>query len=226
MLSKQVKAEKSVQDLIPIKAIYSEMIETTDRRLVKILSVTSVNTHLMSYSEEREILKSYENFLKSLDKPIQIARVSQPIDLKSYLFDLNKQLKQIENPYKKSMMQNYIAYAKQLQEDRNMIRRSRYVVISEPFTDDRSKDKAIQVLKTRVQDLKFKLEEMLYRQKLEVSELTNEELRKCLHMFFDYEHAQLQGMSEADAREYPYMIGKRNLMETAQIMLKEENLID
>ncbi|SFX75321.1 hypothetical protein SAMN04487866_12245 [Thermoactinomyces sp. DSM 45891] len=215
--------EKSVQDLVPVRGIYSEMIETTDNRFVKVLSVTSVNIQLMSYSELKEVFFSYESFLKTLDRPIQIARVSQPIDLKDYIMDLKKRLKTTENPYKRHMLKSFISYAQKQQEDRDMIRRSRYVIISESFSDEKSKDKAMQILKTRVQDLKFKLEEMLYRQKLEVSELTNEELRKCIHMFFDYEHAQLHSMSEDDAKEYSYMIGKRNLMDAAEMLKKKED---
>lgn len=69
------------------------MIETLDHRFIKVLSVSSVNTYLMSYQEEKEVLEGYENFLRSLTKPIQIARVSEPIDLKKYINDLTDRLK-------------------------------------------------------------------------------------------------------------------------------------
>ena len=71
---------RTAQELIPIKGIYNEMIETTDKRLIKVLSVSAVNTHLMSYAEEKEVLEGYESFLRGLRKPIQIVKtVGKPL---------------------------------------------------------------------------------------------------------------------------------------------------
>lgn len=89
MAKKQTAEKKTVQDLIPVRNIYDSVIETTDNRFVKVLSVTAINTHLMSYQEVKEVLEGYENFLRSLKKPIQIARVSEPINLKKYIMALN-----------------------------------------------------------------------------------------------------------------------------------------
>jgi hypothetical protein len=209
------KTEKTVQDLIPVRDVYNGMIETLDHRFIKVLSVSSVNTYLMSYQEEKEVLEGYENFLRSLTKPIQIARVSEPIDLKKYINDLTDRLKKEENPNKKKMLKSYIGYAQHLQKDRSLIKRNRYIIIDEPFSPHSadSKEKAMQELRRRVDDLRLNLEDMLYRYKLEVHELDDLELRKYLHMFFDYENSQLY-MSE-DIKEYEYMIGRRNLLAAA-----------
>lgn len=212
--------QQSVQEWIPIRGIYNEMIETKDQRLIKVLAVTAVNTHLMSYAEEREVLEGYESFLKTLDKPIQIARVAEPIDLKDYIFQLRRRYREQQNPYKRKMLKSYIEYAKQLQEDREMIRRNRYVVIDEKFTNAADKEKAIERLKMRTNDLKLGIEEMLYQQKLEAYELSNNELKKYLHMFFDYENAQIYEIG--DTKHYPYQIGPKNLIEAAE-QLKKKN---
>ncbi|TCS94847.1 hypothetical protein [Hazenella coriacea] len=221
MSKKQQTPEKTVQDLIPVHSIYDSMIETTDQRLIKVLSVTAINTHLMSYQEEKEVLESYENFLRSLKKPIQIARVSEPINLKSYIVTLTKRLKKTENPHKRRMLKSYIAYSQELQKDRDMIKRNRYVVIDESFTNKSSKEKAIAELRRRVDDLRLNLEDMLYRQKLEVHELNDMELQKYLHMFFDYENSQLYQID--DPKEYAYVIGQRNLLTTAENIKKKED---
>lgn len=215
--------QQSVQDCIPVRGIYHEMIETTDRRLIKVLAVTAVNTHLMSYAEEREVLEGYESFLKTLDKPVQIARVAEPIDLKNYIFQLRKRYREEQNPYKKMMMKSYIDYAKQLQSDRKMIRRNRYIIIDEKFSSLADKEKAIERLKARVNDLKLGIEEMLYQQKLEAYVLSNNELKRYLHMFFDYENAQIYQIE--DNQQYPYMIGPRNLIEAAEALKKKDEFL-
>lgn len=209
-----------MQDWIPVRVIYNEMIETKDQRLIKVLAVSAVNTHLMSYAEEREVLEGFESFLKTLDKPIQIARVAEPIDLKDYILQLKKRYQEEKNPFKKRMLKSYIAYTKQLQEDREMIRRNRYVIIDEKFTSAADKEKAIERLKMRANDLKLGIEEMLYQQKLEAYELSNNELKKYLHMLFDYENAQIYEIGES--KQYPYQIGPRNLIEAAEQLKKKD----
>jgi hypothetical protein len=212
--------EKRVQDLIPVKHIYNQMIETIDQRLIKILSVTSINMYLMSFEEEKEILGGYEVFLKSLDKPIQIARVSQTIDLKKYILGLKKEFDSIKNPYKQEMLNSYIYYAKSLQENRDLIRRHCYVIIDQPFTNSKSKERAEKQIFLRAQDLKRSIEGISVRHKLEVAILTNEEMRKCLHLFFDYEQAQLESIP--DMKELAYQIGSNNLMQVARFLMKEQ----
>lgn len=211
---------QTAQELIPVKGIYNEMIETTDKRLIKVLSVSAVNTHLMSYAEEKEVLEGYESFLRGLKKPIQIARVAEPMDLKEYVAQLKNKLKQLDNPYKRKMLTSYIQYAKALQEDRDMIRRSRYVILDEPFSSETAKEDAIEKLKLRTRDIKLAIEEMLYRHKLQVRELWNHELAKYIHMFFDYENAQLAVGSYE--KEYPYVIGQGNLIKAVEQYKRRE----
>lgn len=183
------KKQKTVQELIPIRSISENTIETKNNKLIKVLSISAVNLSLMSFSEQKEVYESYENFLKTIDAPIMISRVSKPLDLNDYIKDLQSKLEKLENPYKKRILKSYIWYANNIQEDRDMLRRSRYMVIEESFNSKKSKEEAIRKLKVRVDDYKLKIEEMLRSPKLEARELSNQELEKYFHMFFDYENA-------------------------------------
>lgn len=214
------ETEKTVQDLIPISNVYSEMIETKDNRLIKVLTVSAVNTSLMSHNEQREVHEGYENFLNTIDAPIQISRVSTPVDLKKYIAELSETLKVTENPYKRIVLKNYIWYSTNIQEDREMIRRNRYIVIDEPFTD-KTKEAAIRKLKRRAEDYTIKIEEMLRSPKLEVRELSNKELEKYIHTFLDYENAQISDMEEEI--HTAYVIGRKNLIDTVDRLKAEEN---
>lgn len=215
------ETEKTVQDLIPIRNIYNEMIETKDSRLIKVLSVSAVNISLMSHNEEREVLESYENFLNSIDAPIMVSRVSTPVNLKDYILDLQSTLNKMENPYKRQILKSYIWYANNIQKDREMIRRNRYIVIDESFSDEKSKNEAIRKLRKRIEDYRIKIEEMLRSPKLEVKELSNKELEKYIHMFFDYENAQILAIE--DEVNTAYVIGRNNLINTVDRLKSEEN---
>lgn len=217
--SKNQVPEKTVQDLIPVRNIYNEMIETLDNRIIKILSVSAVNTTLMSYAEEREVLANYEIFLKSLDKPIQINRTSIPVNLTDYINHFKENYFSSTNKFKRKMQQSYIWYAKNIQDDKDMIRRSRLIVIDESFTDEKSKEEAIKKLRHRTSDIKVKVEEMLQSPKLEARELTNEELKNYIHMSFDYENAQINSMEEEIS--IPYQIGTRSLLQSVEKLKAE-----
>ncbi|MED0952729.1 hypothetical protein P4T70_32435 [Bacillus mobilis] len=219
---KKGEHEKTVQDLIPVKNIYNEMIETLDNRIIKILNVSAVNTMLMSYAEEREVLENYENFLKSLDKSIQICRVSIPVNLTDYINHFKENYFSNTNKFKRRMQESYIWYAKNIQDDKDMIRRARLVVIDESFSDEKSKEEAIKKLRHRTSDIKVKIEEMLQSPKLEATELTNEELKKYIHMSFDYENAQINNMEEEVS--LPYQIGTRGLLESVEKLKAEGKL--
>ncbi|PGZ17609.1 hypothetical protein COE43_12650 [Bacillus cereus] len=213
--------EKLVQDLIPVRNIYSEVIETTDNRLIKIINVSSVNTTLMSYNQQAAVLNQYESFLKSIKKSIQISRIAEPINLKNYIFDLQQENKEIDNPHKRMMMTSYIEFAKGIQESKDMTRRSCYVTIYEKFSDEKSKEKAIKHLEVYAKDMILKLEEMLYETKLEARQLSNEELKRMMHLFMDYENAQINNIG--NDLDLPYIIGKRSLHEAAERIKKGEN---
>ena len=168
-----------------------------------------------------KVFESYENFLNTIDAPIQISRVSAPVNLKDYITDLQLTLKNTTNEYKKKILKSYIWYANNIQEDRDMIRRNRYIVIDQSFNNGKSKDEAIRKLRIRTDDYKIKIEEMLRSPKLEVRELSNKELEKYIHMFFDYENAQILAME--DEVSTAYIIGRRNLIDTVEKLKSEEN---
>jgi hypothetical protein len=62
---------------------------------------------------------------------------------------------------------------------------------------------------------------MLYENKLEARELSNEELKKMLHLYMDYENAQINNIG--DDLDLPYIIGKRSLLEAAERLKRKEN---
>ncbi|MGR9635287.1 hypothetical protein ACU82A_30345 [Bacillus cereus] len=84
------------------------------------------------------------------------------------------------------------------------------------------KKKLLKKLRHRTSDIRVKIEEMLQSPKLEATELTNEELKRYIHMSFDYENAQINNMEEE--LSLPYQIGTRGLLESVEKLKAEGKL--
>ena len=77
--------EQDIREVLGIRNIYNDCYETMEDTLVKVIEVSSVNLSLL-HAEDKKIYGSYETFLneKPREIDIQIARISQPVNLKSY----------------------------------------------------------------------------------------------------------------------------------------------
>ncbi|CAG7643605.1 hypothetical protein ACFQI7_10160 [Paenibacillus allorhizosphaerae] len=214
----------SAQDLIPIRRVFSETIETDDHRLVKIISVSAVNLSLMSLNEQIQVMEGYEQLLNNLEDPVQILRVSEPINMSRYIEELRRKRSTTQNVHKKILLSSYIDYAQSIQQNREMIRRNRFLVFDEKYEPGKegSLEQAMIRLRVRRDHYIERLEDMLFRHRLDAVELTNEELKKALQIFYDYENAQLHTVT--DETEMEYLIGRRNLVSAVKRIEERERL--
>lgn len=216
--------ERSAQDIIPIRRVFNETIETTDHRLVKIIGISAVNLSLMSLSEQIQVMEGYEQFLNNLDDPIQLLRVSEPINMSRYIDELRHKRANTTDGHKKLLLASYIEYAQGIQQNREMIRRNRFLVFDEKYEPGKegSLEQAMIRLRVRRDHYLERLEDMLFRHRLDAAELTNEELKKALQIFYDYENAQLHSIT--DEIEMDYLIGRRNLVSAVKRIEERERL--
>lgn len=167
-------------------------IESSNRTLIKVLEVSSVNLSLMNELSKERVLESYQSFLNdSGEKQIQIMQVAQPINLTNYLMWFNDQLENDSSYAKRVLKKGYFNQIERIQKSKNMVTRKRYVVISRPIT---SSDKDYLKIDTTANILKSKLEQMLSGyEKLDVTVLNNDELLRFYYSCIDFENAQAQG---------------------------------
>ncbi|MFE5322241.1 hypothetical protein ACFQ88_26545 [Paenibacillus sp. NPDC056579] len=219
-----IPRERSAQDLIPIRRVFSETIETADHRLVKMIAISAVNLSLMSLNEQIQVMEGYEQFLTNLDDPVQILRVSEPINMSRYVEELRLKRNATGNLHKKILLSSYIDYAQSIQQNREMIRRNRFLVFDEKYEPSKegSLEQAMIRLRVRRDHYIERLEDMLFRHRLDAAELTNEELKKALQIFYDYENAQLHTVT--DETEMEYLIGRRNLVSAVKRIEERERL--
>jgi hypothetical protein len=117
------------QQFVPIKEIRDGIIVLKDDTLATVVLVSSINLSLKAYDEQRAILSQFQNFLNTLDFPIQIVVQSRRYDVRPYLISLEKRLKEQTEPLLRVQTQEYIQFIQTFTEEVNIMRKSFFVVV-------------------------------------------------------------------------------------------------
>ncbi|MBU1177268.1 hypothetical protein KKH96_02370 [Patescibacteria group bacterium] len=127
MLSKNNFA--SIQKHIQIKEIKDDVVILKNKELRAILMATSLNFDLKSTEEQDAIIYKYQEFLNSIDFPIQIMIASRKFDIDPYIQTLNEKQVNQENELLKIQALEYVDFIKGLTEITNIMTESFYIVI-------------------------------------------------------------------------------------------------
>jgi hypothetical protein len=125
----QVVKASSIQKHLEIKEVKDGVIILKRGGLRAILMTTSLNFALKSTPEQDAIIIRYQEFLNSLDFPLQIVVASRKFDINPYIQTLQqKQIRQ-ENELLRIQTAEYIDFIKGLTEVANIMTESFYLVI-------------------------------------------------------------------------------------------------
>lgn len=124
------KAGVSTQKYLKIKGIKDGVVELEDGSYRAIIMASSVNFALMSEEEQKSMIFGYQDFLNSLEFPIQVVIQSRILNIKSYLSKLVESEKMQENELLRLQIAEYREYIKQLVEMANITTNQYYVVVS------------------------------------------------------------------------------------------------
>lgn len=117
------------QEFVPVKEIRDGVVVLKDGTLVMMVLVSSINISLKSYDEQRAVLSQFQNFLNTLDFPIQILIQSRRYDVRPYVLALEKRLKVQTEPLLRVQTQEYIQFIRTFTEEVNIMRKSFFVII-------------------------------------------------------------------------------------------------
>jgi type IV secretory pathway VirB4 component len=123
---------KATQDFVPIKEVRDGVVILKDESLRAILLASSLNFSLKSDDERNAILFQFQDFLNSLDFPVQISIQSRRLDIRPYIALLEQRYKEQMNDLMKIQTQEYIEFIKNFTESTNIMTKSFFVVI--PYT--------------------------------------------------------------------------------------------
>jgi len=120
------------QQFVPVKEVRDGVIVMKDGTLAAVIMVSSINLSLKSYEEQRATLMQFQNFLNTLDFPIQISIQSRKYDIRPYILTLEDSLKSQTEQLLQVQTREYIQFIETFSEEVNVMRKNFFVVI--PYT--------------------------------------------------------------------------------------------
>lgn len=123
---------KATQDFVPIKEVRDGVVLLKDNSMRAVLLASSLNFSLKSEDERKGILYQFQDFLNSLDFPVQIFIQSRKLDIRPYIALLEGRYKEQMNDLMKIQTQEYIEFIKNFTESTNIMTKSFFVVV--PYT--------------------------------------------------------------------------------------------
>jgi len=130
----QKAAASSSQLYLKIAEIRDDTVVLKNGGIRSILQVTSINFNLKSEDEQDAIIYSYQNFLNSLEFPIQIVVRSKKLDIDNYIDELSGLGEKQTNPLLQRQTYEYMDYIQRLVEYADIMEKQFLVVVPyDPF---------------------------------------------------------------------------------------------
>jgi len=123
---------KPAQDFVPIKDIKNGVMVLNDDGLRMILMTSSLNFALKSGDEQAAIIMQFQNFLNSLEFPVQIFIQSKRLDIKPYLQMLEEREKVQLLDNMKIQTHEYVEFIRHFTDQTNIMSKTFFLIV--PYT--------------------------------------------------------------------------------------------
>jgi hypothetical protein len=123
---------KATQEFVPIKEIRDGIIVLKDEGLRAIVLANSINLSLKSDDEQKATILQFQNFLNTLDFPVQISVQSRRLDINPYLELLGKRLDLQSEPLLKLQTKEYIEFIRNFTDSVAIMTKNFFITV--PYT--------------------------------------------------------------------------------------------
>ena len=117
------------QQFVPVKEVRDGIVVLKDGTLCTIVLVSSINLSLKSQDEQRAVILQFQNFLNTIDFPVQIVVQSRRYDVRPYIITLQNRLKAQTETLLQVQTREYIEFIQSFTDSVNVMRKSFFVVI-------------------------------------------------------------------------------------------------
>lgn len=121
----------TTQDLVEVESIQNDTLLLKNGSLRQIIMVGGINFSLKSEEEQNTITYSYQNFLNSLDFPIQTIIHSRKINIDDYLSLLDEKMQGEKSELLRSQIGEYAEFIKSFVRDNPIMAKTFLVIV--PF---------------------------------------------------------------------------------------------
>lgn len=125
------KNASSTQSTLQLSELRDSMVIMNDGSVRAVIACKSINFDLMSDREREGVEYSYQNFLNSLNFPVQILIRSQRVDIGPYIDKLVTIRQNQDNMLLGVLMDDYINFIDALADEANIMEKTFYIVV--PF---------------------------------------------------------------------------------------------
>lgn len=129
-MAKNFKGQ-TTKDFVEVADIREDIVILKDGSLRTLIEATSINFDLKSNDEQIAILQGFQDFLNSVDFPLQICISSRKLDIMPYLKSLDQLQDTIKSELLKIQLVEYSRFIKGLTELANIMSKGFFVVV--PF---------------------------------------------------------------------------------------------
>jgi hypothetical protein len=125
-----VVSSKATQEFVPIKEVRDGIAVLKDGSMRGIVLASSLNFSLKSTDERNAIIMQFQDFLNSLDFPVQICIESRRLDIRPYIALLEERYKEQMNDLMKIQTREYIEFVRKFTETTNIMTKSFFIVVA------------------------------------------------------------------------------------------------
>lgn len=129
LFKKTKKNSGTTQKYLNITEIKDGVVVLKNGTLRAVLMASSINFDLKSTDEQNAIIFGYQEFINSLDYPVQIMINSRRLDIMPYLNDLKERERVQKNELLQIQTRDYREYVEQLVEFANVMNKNFYIII-------------------------------------------------------------------------------------------------
>lgn len=124
-----IKDARATQDFVPIEEVRDGIVILKDGSMRAIVMTSSLNFALKGADEQEAILSQFQNFLNSLEFPVQIFIQSRDLDIRPYIALLEERYKEQTNDLMQIQTREYIEFVKKFVEDTNIMSKHFFIVV-------------------------------------------------------------------------------------------------
>jgi hypothetical protein len=125
-------SSKPTQDFVPVEEVRNGVVILKNGGYRGIMMCSSLNFALKSDDEQRAIIGGFQNFLNTLDFPVQIVVHSRKTDIRPYLNLLQERMDRQTSELMRIQLREYIAFIRNFIEGADIMTKTFYVVV--PYT--------------------------------------------------------------------------------------------
>jgi hypothetical protein len=131
------KTTSPTQKYLDVAEIKEDTLVLKSGAMRAVLAISAINFDLKSSDEQEAIINQYQNFLNSIDFPLQILVSSRKLNMQNYLDFLVEKEKSQSNELLRLQISEYRSFIDQLVSVSNIMEKTFYIIV--PFSPIESK---------------------------------------------------------------------------------------